>query len=94
MPPPLPQIRHTWSQWMFVSSSVITSWPPAVKCLPARHLVAQRWPTIVLRISSRASSVSSAPDTCRVYGVTTGTVTVARSSSSAKTVPFSPATSK
>lgn len=79
---------------MFVSSLVITSWPPAVKCLPAQHLVAQQWLTIDQTASSLVSSASSALDTCRACVGTTGTATVARSSSSAKTVPFSPATSK
>lgn len=91
---PLSQTHHTWSQRMFVNSLAIISWPPAVKCLLAQHLVALQWLTIDQTASSLASSVSSALGTCRACAGTTGTAMVARSSSSAKTVPFSPATSK
>lgn len=79
---------------MFVNSLVSTSWPRAVKYLPAQHLVAQRWRTIDQTASSLVSSVNSALDTCRACAGTTETATVARSSSSAKIVLFSPATSK
>lgn len=85
----LSQTHPTWSHQTFVSSLVSTSWPPAVKCL-----LAQRWRTIGQTVSSLVSSVNSALDTCRACAGTTETAMVARSSSSAKTVLFSPATSK
>lgn len=90
----LSQARRTWSQQMFVSSSVIINWPPAVTFLPAQHPAAPRRLTADQTASSPASSASSAPGTCRACAGTTGTGTAARSSSSAKTVPSSPATSK
>ena len=92
--PSLSQIHPTWRRPMFVSSWVITSWPPAVTCPLAQPLAARHWPTVDQTASSRVSSASSAPDTCRAFAGTTGTAMAARSSSSAKTVPSSPAISK
>ncbi|MEQ2193360.1 hypothetical protein XENOCAPTIV_016143, partial [Xenoophorus captivus] len=87
-------IHQTWSQLMCVSSSVTTSWLPGVRCLPAFNPVAPPRVTVVQTPSLHASSVSSAPDTCRVCGGTTGIAMVAKSSSSVKTAPFLPAASE
>lgn len=86
---PLSQIHQTWRQLMKVRSLVATSWHPGVRCLLAFNQVDPQFVAC-----SHASSASSAPDTCRAYGGTTGTATMARSSSSAKTAPFSPAASE
>lgn len=94
-------LRGIWSQQMFSSSWVTSSWRlassptfPLVRLPPCRRRSRVPFRRPGLTPSSPASSASSAPATCRVCADITATGTEERSSSNAKTAPSSPATSK
>ncbi len=91
-------LRGIWSQQMFSSSWVTSSWRLESRPMFAPVRLIRRSRVPLLRPgptpSSPVSSASSAPATCRVCADITATGTEERSSSNARTAPSSPATSK